>query len=140
MAEFTPMTSPRTLTSGPPEVRFDAEATAQDALIRMAEAMQLPASGVLGAEAASERPVSAVLTASAAPAAVRATLSAGLEEGDPAAQRDAAALICADRSPDVALLLSHIAEATIGPRDPQLAAALVQQLRQIAASKMGLEG
>jgi pimeloyl-ACP methyl ester carboxylesterase len=126
--------------SGPPEIQFDVEATARDALARLAETMQAPAVGVLGAEAAPEHAVTAVLSASAAPPKVRAVLSAGLEGGDPAAQREAAALVGAEPSPEVALLLSRVAEMTVGPRDPRLAAALAQQLRQIAESKMGLVG
>jgi hypothetical protein len=125
---------------GPPEIRFDTEATAHDALTRLAAAAQAPPAGVLGAEAALVSAPSAVLSESAAPAEVRAVLSAGLEEGESVARQQAASLVGAERSPDTALLLSQVAETTIGPRDPRLAAALVQQLRQIAESKQGLAG
>jgi len=119
-----------------PAIRFDAEATAHDALTRLTGAMNAPAVGVLGAEAAPQRGVLAVLSASAVSDEVRVVLSAGLDVGDPAARQRAAALVGAETSPESALLLSRAAEAAIGPHDPQLAAALVQQLQQIAESKM----
>jgi hypothetical protein len=121
-----------------PQIRLDAEATARDALARI-NAAAAPATGVLGADGAPVPGVAAVLSASAAPDELRAALIAALETSDTDAQQAAVELVGAAPTADAALLLTRIAERVVGPHDPALAAALVQQLRQIADAKSSIE-
>lgn len=119
--------------AAPPDVRFDAEATARDALTRLSAATQAPAPGVLGA--ADGGPATSVLNAltdAGAPEHLRDAMSAALSHGDTAALQALAAALGAE-SAGHAALLSRVVEQVIAPRDQTLALGLLEQLRRITS-------
>jgi hypothetical protein len=114
--------------AAPPAVRFDAAATARNALTRLSEATQVQPA-VLGME---ERPpqIQGVLSAADAPDDLRATVSAALVGGDSRAIDELIALI--GRADAATMqLLAQITQQVVGVTNQDLALGLLEQLRQI---------
>jgi pimeloyl-ACP methyl ester carboxylesterase len=115
--------------AAPPHVRFDAAATARNALARLSDATQA-APSVLGADESARR-VQGVLSAAAASDDLRATASAALVDGDPRAIDELAALL-GRGDPATMRLLVAITQQVVGVTDEELALALLEQLQQVA--------
>ena len=119
----------------PPQIRFDAESTARDALARLSAVAQAPVPGVLGAETETAARVAGVLSAADVPATLRDTLDAALAEGDTGAAQQLAAVLSGTERPDQVLAaVNRIVAQVVAPRDRELALALIEQLRQVAAT------
>lgn len=118
-----------------PQIRFDAAATATNAMSRMKEALQAPMPGVLGAaEDATMPQLRAMLGAAVIADPVREQVDAALTSDDAAATESVVAMLQHEtQRQEMATLLHNLARQVLGPRDPELVAALAEQLRQIAA-------
>jgi pimeloyl-ACP methyl ester carboxylesterase len=117
--------------AAPPQVRFDAAATARNALARLGGATRArPA--VLGDESAPQVP--GVLSAADAPDDLRATVGAALIDGDQRAIDELAALL-GRAEPATVRLLSDITQQVVGAADEELALGLLEQLRQVAQTE-----
>jgi pimeloyl-ACP methyl ester carboxylesterase len=113
-----------------PQIRFDAPATARDAVERLRAASAAPPPMVLGEELPAPA-IEGVLSAADAPEEVRATTEAALTRGDAAAiDRLVELLRAADR--DTLLLVEQVAKQVGGPKDRALALGLLAQLEQVA--------
>jgi pimeloyl-ACP methyl ester carboxylesterase len=122
-------------TGEPPIIRFDAAATARDALDRLGAATAAPPPMVLGEETAAPE-IAGVLSAADAPDDLRETVSAALAQRDAAAiERLLALLRGADA--DTLRLVTLVAEQVVGPKDRELALGLLEQLRQVARASAG---
>lgn len=112
-----------------PELHFDAQSTARDALERIGGAMQPPAPAVLGEEAPS---LPTVLGIEDAPPEIRTAISAAVLGSDSAAaDQVAASLSGATLSAPALPALNRVVEQMVAPRDKTLAAGLIEQLRQV---------
>lgn len=117
-----------------PEVRFDADATAQNLLDRLGAVARTPQPRVL-AEAGETATAAAprVLAEADATDELRELVAAALLRGDAAAaQQLVARLRSAD--PQAIELIVQLAEQVVGSQSRQLALGLLEQLRQIATS------
>jgi pimeloyl-ACP methyl ester carboxylesterase len=115
--------------AAPPAVRFDAAATARNALARLSDASQSQPA-VLGMEESAPQ-VQGVLSATDAPDALRGTVSAALVGGDSRAIDELVALLGrADTA--TTQLLAQITQQVVGATNQDLALGLLEQLRQIA--------
>lgn len=117
-----------------PEVRFNAEATAANALTRMRESVQAPLPGVLGAAGDPGAQVRGVLGATAAAETLRERVDAAMMSDDATATAEVTALLgSAQEQNDLMALLHNINAQIVNLHDSELAAALDEQLKQIAA-------
>ncbi|HEU5102799.1 MAG TPA: permease [Roseiflexaceae bacterium] len=115
--------------AAPPEVRFDAAATARNAVTRLRDATQArPA--VLGVEESGPQ-VQGVLSTAEAPDDLRATIRAALIDGDAGAIEELVSLM-ARAEPATMGLLSEITQQVVGVKNEELALGLLGQLRQVA--------
>jgi pimeloyl-ACP methyl ester carboxylesterase len=115
--------------AAPPAVRFDAAATARNALARLSDASQSQPA-VLGMEESAPQ-VQGVLSATDAPDELRATVSAALVGGDSRAIDELVALL--GRADTATMqLLAQITQQVVGATNQDLALGLLEQLRQIA--------
>jgi pimeloyl-ACP methyl ester carboxylesterase len=115
--------------AAPPAVRFDAAATARNALARLSDATQAQPA-VLGLEESAPQ-VQGVLSAADAPDDLRATVSAALVGGDSQAISELVALL--GRADAATMqLLAQITQQVVGVTNQDLALGLLEQLRQIA--------
>jgi pimeloyl-ACP methyl ester carboxylesterase len=121
--------------AAPPLVRFDAGATARDALARLGAATTAPPPMVLGEEIPAPA-ISGVLSAADVPDDLRDTVSAALTQGDGAAIERLVALL-ASADADTLRLIALVAEQVVGPKDRDLALGLLEQLRQVALGGAG---
>jgi pimeloyl-ACP methyl ester carboxylesterase len=117
--------------SAPPEVRFDAAATAYNALARLRDAAQAQPA-VLGIEEGTPQ-VQGVLSAADAPDELRATITAALIQGDASAIDELVGLLASADSATMRLL-SDIAQQVIGLKNEGLALGLLEQLRQVVGN------
>jgi len=116
-----------------PAVRFDAGATARNALARLSDATQAQPA-VLGMEEGAPH-VQGVLSAAEAPDDLRALVSAALISGDVQAIDDLSALVGRAESATMQLL-TQIAQQVVGAQNQDLALGLLEQLRQIAEAEI----
>jgi len=112
-----------------PAVRFDAAATARNALERLSDATQAQPA-VLSADDSAPQ-VQAVLSAADAPDDLRATVSAALVGGDSGAI-DALIALLGSADPATTQLLTQITQQVVGMTNQDLALGLLEQLRQVA--------
>ena len=112
-----------------PAVRFDAAATARNALERLSDATQAQPA-VLSVDDSAPQ-VQAVLSAADAPDDLRATVSAALVGGDSGAI-DALIALLGRADPATTQLLTQITQQVVGMTNQDLALGLLEQLRQVA--------
>ncbi|MEP7188349.1 MAG: permease [Roseiflexaceae bacterium] len=112
----------------PPAVRFDAAATAHNALVRLSAATQVQPA-VLGLEESAPQ-IPGVLSAADAPDDLRAIVSAALVDGDARALDELIALL-GRADPATTQLLAQITQQVVGVTNQELALGLLEQLRQI---------
>jgi hypothetical protein len=118
--------------AAPPQVRFDAAATARNALARISDATQAQPA-VLGIEESAPQ-IQGVLSAADAPDDLRATVSAALVGGDSHAIDELIALL--GRADAATMqLLAQITQQVVGAKNQELALGLLEQLRQVAEIK-----
>ncbi|MCG8346764.1 MAG: alpha/beta hydrolase [Chloroflexales bacterium] len=117
-----------------PQIRFDAAATTMNAMSRMKQAMQTSMPGVLGSAGEDMMPqLRAALGAAAINDPVRERVDAALTSDDTTAIEAVAAMLQQEtQRQEMATLLHNLARQVIGPYDPELVAALAEQLKQIA--------
>jgi len=115
--------------AAPPEVSFDAAATARNALARLHDATQAQPA-VLGAEEGAPQ-VQGVLSAADAPDDLRGTIEAALIDGDTRAIDELVALLARADSATMRLL-SDITQQVVGVKNEELALGLLEQLQQVA--------
>jgi pimeloyl-ACP methyl ester carboxylesterase len=112
-----------------PAVRFDAVATARNALTRLGSAAQAQPA-VLGMEESAPQ-LQGVLSAADAPDDLRATVSAALAGGDARALDELVVLI-GRADPATMQLLAQITQQVVGAKNQELALGLLEQFRQVA--------
>ncbi len=118
--------------AAPPLVRFDAAATARNALARLSDATQAQPAVLSMGESAPQ--IQGVLSAADAPDDLRAIVSAALVDGDSHAIDELVALI--DRADAATMqLLAQITQQVVGATNQELALGLLEQLRQVAEIK-----
>lgn len=117
--------------SAPPELHFDAAATARNALTRLRDAAQSQPA-VLGIDEGAPQ-IAGVLSAADAPDDLRATITAALTEGQAGASDELVALLTRADSATMQLL-SEITQQVVGLKNEGLALGLLEQLRQVAES------
>ena len=110
-------------------MRFDAAATARNALARLSDATQAQPA-VLGMDESAPQ-IQGVLSAADAPDDLRATVSAALVGGDSRAIDELIALL-GRADPATMQLLAQITQQVVGVTNQDLALGLLEQLRQIA--------
>lgn len=116
-----------------PAVRFDAVATARNALTRLGDATRSPQPAVLGVDEGAPQ-IQGVLSAADAPDDLRAIVSAALVGGDAHALDELVTLI-SRADPATMQLLTQIAQQVVGATNQDLALGLLEQLRQVAEMK-----
>jgi pimeloyl-ACP methyl ester carboxylesterase len=115
--------------AAPPQVRFDAAATARNALARLSDATQAQPA-VLGIDESAPQ-IQGVLSAADAPDDLRAIVSAALVGGDSHAIDELIALI--GRADAATMqLLTDITQQVVGAKNQELALGLLEQLRQVS--------
>jgi pimeloyl-ACP methyl ester carboxylesterase len=118
--------------SAPPELRFDAAATARNALARLRDAARTQPA-VLGIDEGAPQ-IPGVLSAADAPDDLRATITAALIGGDASAIDELVGLLARADSATMRLL-SDITQQVVGLRNEGLALGLLEQLRQAASNQ-----
>jgi pimeloyl-ACP methyl ester carboxylesterase len=114
--------------AAPPAVRFDAAATARNALARLSDATQAQPAVLGMGEGAPQ--IQGVLSAADAPDDLRATVRAALVGGDARAIDQLIALL--GRADTATMqLLAEITQQVVGVTNQDLALGLLEQLRQI---------
>jgi pimeloyl-ACP methyl ester carboxylesterase len=112
-----------------PDIRFDAAATARNALARLSDAAQTQPAVLGMGESAPQ--VQGVLSAADAPEDLRATVSTALVSGDARATDELVALL--GRADAATMqLLAQITQQVVGAQNQDLALGLLEQLRQVA--------
>ena len=118
--------------AAPPQVRFDAVATARNALTRLSDAAQAQPV-VLGLDESAPQ-IQGVLSAADAPDDLRATIRGALVDGDSHAI-DELIVLLGRADPATTKLLAQITQQVVGATNQDLALGLLEQLRQIAQIK-----
>ncbi len=118
-----------------PQVQLDRDATANDALQRIKQAVQTPIPGVLGGSSDAVPQVRATLASSTAPAPARERVEAALTSDDAAATADVTAMLGSKQElPQINAVLQQITSEVVVQVDPDLAEALAVQLQQMGGS------
>jgi hypothetical protein len=115
--------------AAPPQVRFDAAATARNALARLSDATQAQPA-VLGIDESMPQ-IQGVLSAADAPDDLRATIRAALVDGDSHAI-DELIVLLGRADATTMQLLAQITQQVVGAKQQELALGLLEQLRQLA--------
>jgi hypothetical protein len=118
--------------AAPPQVRFDAVATARNALTRLSDAAQAQPV-VLGLDESAPQ-IQGDLSAADAPDDLRATIRGALVDGDSHAI-DELIVLLGRADPATTKLLAQITQQVVGATNQDLALGLLEQLRQIAQIK-----